>query len=421
MTGQSGARQVVAVSMGADSRVRTTLAAAVVLALASLLTVLVAPTAQADTYPGASAVRAAKAAVNNQAATVAELDAAIVGLEAAMEEAETAVYVAQEVYTQAQWENIEAQRQLFAANNRADEAENSLEDARKDLAVIAMLSYREGGTFGSFEAIMTSTGFEDVIVRSEAIDLASRDASTAIEQVRAAELVASTMRQYSDKAAATAVEAELVSRGAYDAAVEAERQARVAFEEAMAAHDAAVARLAELRQVSKDMESQRQSGLAQARAAKKAEYWASWVATSGSSGGAVTPTAGVSIGTAAQGEAAVAFALAQVGDPYVYGAAGPDAWDCSGLTGAAWRDAGVNLPRSSKAQYGFVGKVPYSDLRKGDLIFFGTNQQASLVYHATMYIGDNMIVEAPRPGYTVKVRDYRSWAVNNLMPWVGRP
>jgi cell wall-associated NlpC family hydrolase len=421
MTERGRTGLVAVASIDAGSRVRVTLAAAVTLALASLLLVLVSPAAQADTYPGAGAVRAAKEAVRNQASTIADLDAAIVSLEQAMEEAETAVYVAQEAYTQAQWENIEAQRQLFAANNRADEAESALEDARADLANIAMMSYREGGTFGSFEAIMTSDGFEDVIVRSEAIDRASRDASLAIEQVRAAELVAGTMRQYAEEAAGVASEAELASRGAYAAAVEAERQARVALEETSAAREAAVARLAELQRVSQDLERQRQSGLANARAARQAAYWANWVATSGSSGGAVTPTAGVSIGTAEQGETAVAFALAQVGEPYVYGAAGPDAWDCSGLTGAAWRYAGVNLPRSSKAQYGFVGKAPYSDLRKGDLIFFGTNQQASLVYHATMYIGDNMIVEAPRPGYSVKVRDYRLWNVGNLMPWVGRP
>jgi cell wall-associated NlpC family hydrolase len=268
---------------------------------------------------------------------------------------------------------------------------------------------------------MTADGFEDVIIRSEAIDRASRDAALAIEQVRAAELVASTMRQYAEEAATEAAEAELASREAYAAAVAAEKAAQLAFTEAQATREAAVARLAELQRVSQDLEHQRQAGLAQARAARQAAYWANWVASSGGAGGLVTPTAGVSIGTAAQGEIAVAFALAQVGEPYVYGAAGPDAWDCSGLTMVAWRTAGVNIPRSAKTQYNYVGKAPYSDIRRGDLIYYGTNQQASAVYHATMYIGDNMIVEAPRPGYTVKVRDYRNWAVNNLMPWVGRP
>lgn len=394
--------------------------AAAVLALAGLLTVLVSPAAGADSYPGASQVNAAKAAVRNQAATVAELDAAIVGLERAMEEAEVAVYTAQEAYTQAQWENIEAQRQLFAANNRADEAEQQLEDARSDLAVIAMLSYREGGTSGSFEAILTADGFEDVIVRSEAIDRASRDAALAIEQVRAAELVASTMRRYSEEAADTAVKAEIASREAYAAAIEAEKAAKLAFAEAEATRAAAIARLAELRRVSSSLESQRQAGLARARSQSRGSSGGS---SSGGTytGGGVPPEGGVVRGSAAQGETAVAFALAQLGEPYVYGAAGPNSWDCSGLTMVSWQNAGVNLPRSSKAQYNYLAKVTYADLRKGDLIFWGTNRSASAVYHATMYIGDNMIVEAPRPGYTVKTRDYRNWAQNNLMPFVGRP
>ncbi|MBN2176457.1 MAG: C40 family peptidase [Demequinaceae bacterium] len=413
---------------------RAVVSAIAALALASVLLVIVSPAAQADPYPGSSEVRAAQAAVRNQNSTVAQLDAAIVQLEKAMEDAEVAVYTAQEEYTQTQWENIEAQRQLFAANNRADEAERALEDARDDLAVLAMASYREGGSLGSFEAIMTADGFEDVIVRSEALDRASRDAALVIEQVRAAELVARTMRQYAEEAAEAAVQAEHASREAYAAAVEAEKQAQQAFVEAVATREEAIARLAQLRRVSWSLESQRQAGLArdrQARAAYEAALWAQLVAaqssgSSGSSGSSegdssVTPIGGKSVGSATQGEIAVAFALAQLGEPYVYGAAGPNSWDCSGLTMVSWRTAGVSLPRSSKNQYAYVGKVPYSALRKGDLIFFGTNRQASAVYHVTMYIGNNMIVEAPRPGYTVKTRDYRNWAQNNLMPYVGRP
>ncbi|MCJ7827140.1 MAG: NlpC/P60 family protein [Demequinaceae bacterium] len=430
MTIESRMERVAVASVGLETRRRILFSAAATLALAGLLLVLASPAAEADSYPGSSEVKAARAAVQKQTSTVAELDAAIVSLEKAMEAAEVAVYTAQEEYTQAQWENIEAQRQLFAANNRADEAERALGDARADLAIIAMLSYREGGSFGAFEAIMTADGFEDVIVRSEALDRASRDAALVIEQVRAAELVARTMRQFAEEAAESAVLAERTSREAYSAAVEAEKQAQVAFAETQATREEAIARLAQLRSVSWSLESQRQTGLAgdrQARAAREAALWAQLVASgssgsSGSSGNSnVTAVGGTSVGTAAQGEIAVAFALAQIGEPYVYGAAGPNTWDCSGLTMVAWRTAGVSIPRSSKTQYNYLGKVPYSALRKGDLIFWGTNKQANAVYHATMYIGNNIIVEAPRPGYTVKTRDYRNWAQYNLMPYAGRP
>lgn len=423
---RQGVRRPTAV---AATRERWPYLAAAAVACACLLLVFIAPEAQADTYPGASEVRAAKEAVKKQNATVEELDAAIVKLEQAMEEAEVAAYEAQEAYTEAQAANIEAQRQLFIANARADEAERALEDARGDLAVLAMRSYRDGGGFGSVEAVMTSDGFEDVIVRSEALDRASRDAAMVVEQVRAAELVAQTMREYANDAAEEAVLAEQAARDAYAEAVEAERQARLAYAEAVATREEAIARLAQLRQVSNSLERERQAGLArsrQAKAAAEAAYWAqvaannSWP-SSGEGDSDVTPIGGVSVGNAAQGEIAVTFALAQVGEPYVYGAAGPNSWDCSGLTMVSWRTAGVYLPRSSKAQYAYVGKVPYSALRRGDLIFFGTNREASRVYHVTMYIGNNMIVEAPRPGYTVKTRDYRLWNTGNLMPYVGRP
>ncbi|SDN35322.1 NlpC/P60 family protein [Geodermatophilus siccatus] len=71
-----------------------------------------------------------------------------------------------------------------------------------------------------------------------------------------------------------------------------------------------------------------------------------------------------------KGAAAVAFALAQRGDRYVYGGNGPNAWDCSGLTVAAWKQAGVNLPRTSKAQSTFGTSVSRANLQPGDLVFY---------------------------------------------------
>ena len=115
------------------------------------------------------------------------------------------------------------------------------------------------------------------------------------------------------------------------------------------------------------------------------------------------------------------FALAQVGKMYQYGSAGPNTWDCSGLTMVAWRNEGVYLPRSSKAQYGYVAKVTYPELRAGDLIFWGSGGNPGSVYHVAMYVRDNIIVEATKTGYPVKTRDYRNWAAGDRMAYVGRP
>ena len=109
---------------------------------------------------------------------------------------------------------------------------------------------------------------------------------------------------------------------------------------------------------------------------------------------APTPSVAVS-GNAA---AAVSYALGQVGDAYVYGAAGPDAYDCSGLTMAAWAQAGVSLPHSSSAQYSSGPQVAASALQPGDLVFY-----YSPISHVGMYIGNGQIVHAANPSTGVQV------------------
>ena len=90
--------------------------------------------------------------------------------------------------------------------------------------------------------------------------------------------------------------------------------------------------------------------------------------------------------------AAVQYALSQVGDAYVYGAAGPSAYDCSGLTMMAWAQAGVSLPHSSSAQMGSGTPVSQSDLAPGDLVFY-----YSPVSHVGIYIGNGQIAHAANP------------------------
>ena len=96
--------------------------------------------------------------------------------------------------------------------------------------------------------------------------------------------------------------------------------------------------------------------------------------------------------------AAVQYALAQVGNAYVYGAAGPSAFDCSGLTMMAWAQAGVGLPHSSSAQFGAGPHIASSALQPGDLVFY-----YSPISHVGMYIGNGLIVHAANPGTGVLV------------------
>ncbi|MGH2789140.1 MAG: C40 family peptidase, partial [Actinomycetota bacterium] len=95
---------------------------------------------------------------------------------------------------------------------------------------------------------------------------------------------------------------------------------------------------------------------------------------------------------------AVGAALSQVGKPYRWGAAGPDSYDCSGLTMWAWARAGVSLPHSSQMQYSATARVPQASWRPGDLLFFG-----SPIHHVAMYVGNGQMVEAPYTGASVRV------------------
>jgi cell wall-associated NlpC family hydrolase len=99
-----------------------------------------------------------------------------------------------------------------------------------------------------------------------------------------------------------------------------------------------------------------------------------------------------------QARQAVKFALQQVGKPYVWGAAGPDAFDCSGLTMAAWATAGVALPHSAADQYNYGTHVALSQLKPGDLIFM-----YQPIGHVTIYIGSGLMVSAPTEGEPVSV------------------
>jgi peptidoglycan DL-endopeptidase CwlO len=127
-----------------------------------------------------------------------------------------------------------------------------------------------------------------------------------------------------------------------------------------------------------------------------------------------TPQAVAPSGSSTAAQTAVRFALAQVGKPYVFGAAGPDTYDCSGLTMSAWAAAGVSLPHSALQQYGYGAHVPLSDLQPGDLVFM-----YSPIAHVTIYIGNGLLVSAPEPGESVtvvKMSDFASDIVGATRP-----
>ncbi|MEU1192300.1 NlpC/P60 family protein [Streptomyces sp. NPDC005859] len=162
------------------------------------------------------------------------------------------------------------------------------------------------------------------------------------------------------------------------------------------------------------IEKQRQEEAARKAAELARQQAAAQAAAQRESGGSSTGTgadtgAGTGAGTGSTGtspvdpsyttkaEKALAFARAQIGKPYVWGATGPGSYDCSGLTQAAWKAAGVTLPRTTYDQVNAGITVSLADARPGDLIFFYDD-----VSHVGVYIGNGMMIHAPKPGTYVR-------------------
>ena len=145
---------------------------------------------------------------------------------------------------------------------------------------------------------------------------------------------------------------------------------------------------------------------AEGRAATKA------TAKANAEGRAATTTSGDSARSSATGSSkgakALAYAKAQLGEPYARSGAGPSSWDCSGLTMMAWGSAGVSLPHSSRQQFSRGQHVAKSDLRPGDLVFFYSD-----IHHVGLYAGNGQVIHAPRPGKSVE------YIKMSYMPYAG--
>ena len=167
-----------------------------------------------------------------------------------------------------------------------------------------------------------------------------------------------------------------------------------------AAADAAV-KAADSEQAAKDKAAADKKAAAAALAQQEAS--SSAASAQGSSPAASTTSGSGSVtASSASAQAAVNFAMAQIGKPYKYGASGPDGYDCSGLVMAAYASAGVSIPRTSEAQQSGLTSVSLSDLQVGDLVFFYGGS------HVGMYIGNGQVVHAPTEGDVVKISDMTS-------------
>ncbi len=418
------------------------------------------------TPPSAGDVADARRAVTDAEASVAQMEVRLAELAALADEAHVTVQRAGEDYTQALADADAARAAADTARARSTSADADAEAARQQLMAFARELARSGGSIETIEALLSADGFADVAERTAALSRLTGKADETVQNFRAAQLVADTMRSRAETAEVTATSAEAAAQTALDAAETAQKAADEQVAAAAVERDGLISRLAAARQTSADVERARQDELdrqrrereeAAAQAARLAPPPVTPPAT-GSSGNQGTPTqppappnsptqpttpppttppaqpttppppppsssyplgSGTSQGSAGQGAAAVEWAKTQLGKEYVWGAYGPDSYDCSGLTMMSWRNAGVNIPRTSREQYKYVLKIPYDQLRPGDLVFWTDDpNDANAIYHVAMWIGGGQIIEASRPGVPLRIAPMR-WS--STMPYAGRP
>jgi cell wall-associated NlpC family hydrolase len=279
-----------------------------------------------------------------------------------------------EQYLQAKLALERTERTLSALRHDADQAEQTLRDAQRRLGARAAAAYIQGPG------------------NNLAVVLGADDPGDTLDRVQVLDLLA---QQDGDLMATLGIAGENYDarKRALESTQRQQAQQVAGLASAKDQIDRTVDRTSEL--------------LAQVRAADRARVLAAAnhaaQARSSSSGSQPQPSPSPppSPTTSASGAAAtaVAFAKAQIGKPYQWGAAGPGAYDCSGLTMAAWAQAGVSLPHSAAAQYDVTRRVSAGELQPGDLIF-----RYSPISHVSMYVGGGMQVSATHTGDVVRLQ-----------------
>ncbi|MFD3314969.1 NlpC/P60 family protein [Streptomyces sp. NPDC058694] len=275
-----------------------------------------------------------------------------------------------------------------------------LNDAREELGTFAAAQYRTGAAAPDTASLLLADNPQDYFDQTQLMDrLTSRQkqsvddyvtqqtATTEKRQEASESLETLTRTQSSLKTSKADVQRKLATARDLLSKLTTEEKTRLAAIERQKQEEAQRKADELARQQAADAERRRQEAAQGAGASTGAGSAPGTSGTSGSDSAASTAKAGK----------ALAFARAQVGKPYVWGASGPGSYDCSGLTQAAWKAAGVTLPRTTWDQVKAGTTVSVNSAQPGDLVFFYDD-----ISHVGIYVGDGMMIHAPKPGAYVR-------------------
>jgi peptidoglycan DL-endopeptidase CwlO len=277
---------------------------------------------------------------------------------------------AAEVYNQSRVLFAEANRRLTVVTHRLAAKQAEVDAMQSSVGQLAAAAYKSGGLDPTFQILLANDP-ESFLQSAVALNQLGRQQSATLARVVAArQSLASARNDVTQQRARASALAEQIK----------------------AQKHGIDAKLAEAKQLLGTLKADQ---LAKYNAAIHAVAARGHAVASRSRSGNIPSYSGPASGRAAQ---AIKTAYAQLGDPYVYGAAGPNAFDCSGLTMYAWASAGVSLPHSAAAQYSSTRHVSISALQPGDLVFYYSG-----ISHVAIYIGGGRIIHAPHPGLSVEI------------------
>jgi cell wall-associated NlpC family hydrolase len=389
-------------------------------------------------YPSKQQVDQARADVAAKRTDLVTVRQQYAAAQAAAAAAEQRAEIAAEAYNGAMWKLSLAKKAAAAAQAVAVAARQRVTDQRAGIARLVVQSYQEGTQLNGLTAFLDADGPESIMNRTGVVDMAGDSLRADYDRYLASSRAADEAERKARAAAQAQEKVAAQARAARSAAAAAAARAEELRASVATRRTAVVQALAKAEHVSVTLAAARQQALeeiarrkaeAEARrkaaaAAKKAQEEAAKQAAAGSQGsgpgsgqGSGGPGPGPTAPPAPTGSvgAAIAFARAQLGEPYRWGAAGPDRWDCSGLTMMAWRAGGISLPHFSGAQYDAGTPIPVSDARPGDLLFWTYNGRPSGIHHVALYLGGGTFIEAPHTGADVRYNsiydDFPNFAV----------
>ncbi|MFJ4689851.1 NlpC/P60 family protein [Streptomyces sp. NPDC088766] len=283
-----------------------------------------------------------------------------------------------------------------------------LNDAREELGTYAAAQYRTGASAPDTATLLLADSPQDYFDQTQLMGRVTDRQKGAVDDYFADQAETMKKRQEASRSLQTLTDSQNDLRTAKAAVQKKLGSARALLSQLTAEEKARLAKIEErkrqeaARKAAELAEQQAAQAAAQQESAGSPDPAGTGTSTSSSSP-SNSPSTSTSTSTstdssyATKAEKALAFARAQIGKPYVWGATGPDSYDCSGLTQAAWKAAGVSLPRVTYDQVNAGTTVSLSAAQPGDLVFFYAD-----VTHVGIYIGNGMMIHAPKPGAYVR-------------------